>query len=204
MSSLMVRAAIVFGFLVSALLGACSLFPCVERRDQSGLLLVCPERMEQYANMSEELKGASSFAWSLAEVHPDDLGYPWANPDTRELELRIAGPGGETAVREWMAGNAMKSGGGKTMVLPPPAVPVKLVTADRSFRQLQELQNRIVPPKDLPDGDAIYQTGPDARRNATLITVDRQSAALLSALASRYGTEAIVISVDPNRPRIGY
>lgn len=86
-------------------------------------------------------------------------------------------------------------------VLPDDAT---FVSADRSFRQLQDIQHGIVPANDLPDGDAIYATGPDRRRNATVITVDRVSDRLLRALAGRYGTAAIVIHVDPDRPRIGY
>lgn len=189
------------GLLVASVVSACGLIPCVERRDQSGLLLICQERP---ADLPEELKGASSFAWSLAEEHPDDLGFPWANPETKELELRVTGPGGEAAAREWIAGNAKRTGGGKTMDLPRPQVPVKLVPATRSFRQLTDIQHGSVPATDLPDGDAIYMTGPDLRRNATVITIDRLSAALLRSLASRYGTEAIVIRVEPNRPRFGY
>jgi hypothetical protein len=192
------------GFLASSLLGACSLIPCVERRHESGLLLVCPEQLQRLADMPEQLKAAASVAWSVAEQHPDDLGFPWANPDTKELELRITGPRGEDAAREWIAGNAKRSGAGKTLDLPRPEVPVKLVSADRSFRQLTDIQHGSIPATDLPDGDAIYQTGPDARRNATVITIDRLSGPLLRALASRYGTDAIVISLEPNRPRIGY
>ena len=56
-----------------------------------------------------------------------------------------------------------------------------------------------MPAKDLPDGDAIWMTGPDARRNVTVITIDRLSDALLRALAARYGISAIVIRVDPKR-----
>lgn len=184
-------------FFVASLLAACSPIPCIERRHESGLLLVCDE---QFKDMPEELKGAGSFAWDLAEDHPDDLGYPWPNPDTTELEVRVLGPRGEAAAREWMAGNLTKLGP-KPVALRRSQVPIKFVVVDRSFRQLQVIQHGVVPPKDLPDGDAIYQTGPDTRRNATVITVDRLSDPLLRALASRYGTAAIVIRVDPYRPR---
>jgi hypothetical protein len=34
--------------------------------------------------------------------------------------------------------------------------------------------------------------------------VDRLSDLLLRALASRYGTSAIVIRLEPNRPRVGH
>lgn len=79
-----------------------------------------------------------------------------------------------------------------------------LLEVDRSFRQLQDIQHGVVPPKDLPDGDAIYTIHPDTRRNATVITIDRLSDPLLRALAARYGTAAIVIRIDPNRRWTGY
>lgn len=77
-------------FAVASVLSACSLIPCAERRHDSGLLLVCPEPIEVYASMPEHLKGAASWAWRLAEENPDDLGYPWPDPATLELELRVA------------------------------------------------------------------------------------------------------------------
>src|SRR4051812_27002033 len=107
------RAALVLGLLAASFVSACSLFPCAERRDDSGLLLVCQEGLDQLKDMPEELKAAASFAWNLAEDHPDDLGYPWANPETKELELRVTGPGGDAAAREWIAGNAKRTGAGK-------------------------------------------------------------------------------------------
>lgn len=153
--------------------------------------------------MPEALKSAASFAWWLAEDHPDAFGFPWPNPDTGDLEVRITGPAGEAATREWIAGNARRTGS-KPTDLPRPEVPVKLVTVDRSFRQLTDIQHGSTLAADLPDGDAIYQTGPDNRRNAIGITMDRQSDRLLRALADRYGTSAILIHVDAARPRSGY
>lgn len=52
---------------------ACSLIPCVERRHESGVLLVCAE---QIRDTSEELKAAAAFGWDLAEQYPDDFAYP--------------------------------------------------------------------------------------------------------------------------------
>lgn len=111
----------------------------------------------------------------------------------------MTSPHGEAAAREWIAGNAKRMGS-KPRDLRKPEVPVKFTTVDRSFRLLTGIQHGSVPATDLPDGDAIYMTGPDPMRNGTVITIDRLSDPLLRALASRYGTSAIVIRVDPNRP----
>jgi len=192
--------ALVLGLFSAMILAACSLLPCVERRHASGLLLTCPERIRE---TPESLKAASSYAYELAEQHPDAFGYPWVDPDTGELEVRVTDPAADVFVRQWIAGGAKRGTGDKALPLPPPEVPPKLVTVDRSFRQLEGIKDGAVPPKDLPDGDLIYMTAPDARRNAVTIGIDHQSDALLNALAERYGTAAIVIRIEPN-PHIGY
>lgn len=194
------RVAIALAFAVTSILASCSMLPCVERRHDSGLLLVCQEPL---TGTSESLSAASAYAWELAEQHPDAFGFPWANAATGELELRVTGPTADPFVREWTAGRATRGTGEKTLPLPPPEVPVKLVTVDRSFRTLTDLQHGVVPPKDLPDGDLIWMTAPDQRRNAIVIGVDHVSDALLRGLAARYGTAAIVIQIERN-PRFGY
>lgn len=161
---------------------------------------MCPDDLKPLTDMPEPLKAAASFAWDLADANPDDFGYPWPNPDTRELEVRVTSPRGEAAAREWIAGNAKRTGSKPPLEIRKPEVPVKFTTVDRSFRLLTGIQHGSVPATDLPDGDAIYMTGPDRMRNATVITIDRLSDLLLRALASRYGTSAIVIRVEPNRP----
>jgi hypothetical protein len=152
--------------------------------------------------MPEELKGAASFAWDLAEDNPDDFGFPWPNPDTGAIEVRVTNPRGEAAARVWIAGNA-KRPGPKPTDLRRPEVPVTFTTVDRSFRQLTDIQHGSIPATDLPDGDAVWSTGPDGSRNAVVITIDHLSDQLLRALAARYGTSAIVIRVEPN-PHSGY
>ena len=194
--SLILRLAVATVVVAAPLLSSCS-FPCNERRNESGLLLVCPDEIK---DMPEELKAAASFAWDLAEDHPDAFGFPWPNADAGTLEVRLTDPSGEAVVREWLAGNAKRKGF-KPTDLPRPQVPVKVASVDRSFRQLTDIQHGSVPATDLPDGDAIYMTGPDRKRNAVVITIDRLSDPLLRALASRYGTSAIVIRLDPSRPR---
>lgn len=187
-------------FTLVCLLPGCSFLPCMERRHDSGLALVCADRIP---DPPEALKAAASFGRDLAEDHPDTLGFPWADPATGELEMRITDPSGEAIVRDWIDHGAARTTV-KPGTLPKPAAPVRLVASDRSFRQLIDIQNGVVPATGFPDGDAIYQVGPDAKRNAIVITVDRLSDPLLRALAARYGTTAIVIRVDPDRPVTGY
>jgi hypothetical protein len=199
MSSRIARSAATISLVVASVISGCSLLPCIEQRHASGLLVVCPE---SFRDMPEELKGAASFAWELAEENPDAFGLPWPDPDSGAIEVRIASPNGEALAREWMAGNAVRKGP-KPTAIRPPEVPVTFTTVDRSFRRLTDIQHGSVPAKGLPDGDAIFSTGTDARRNVAVITVDRLSDPLLRALAARYGTAALVIRVEPN-PHAGY
>lgn len=194
------RVALLGALVVASALSACSLFPCTERRHDSGLLLVCAERVR---DIPENLKAAASDAWSLAEDHPDALGFPWANPDTGELEMRVIDSSGEAVVRDWVARGVARTTT-KPAQLARPSVAVKIVTSERSFRQLLEIQNGSLPANALPDGDAIYEVGPDVERNAIVFTIDRLSDSLLRALATRYGTSAIVIRVAPDRPQTGF
>jgi hypothetical protein len=187
------RLGIVLAFVVTSALASCSLLPCVERRHGSGLLIVCAEAIRQ---MPEALGAAGSFAWALADEHPDAFGFPWADPDTGAVELRVTGPQAEPFISAWMAGAATQGAREKTLPIPRAEVPVRRVTVDRSVRELTALIDRIVPPKDLPDGDLIFEVGRDLRRNAIVVTVSRESDALLRALAAKYGTSAIVIRIE--------
>jgi hypothetical protein len=191
------RVALTLALFVSLLTSACSLLPCVERRDASGLLIVCADRIR---DMPEALKAAGSFAWELAEAHPDVFGYPWADPDTGAVELRVTGSGADAFIGEWLAGTATRGTGDKTLALPRPEVPVRRATVDRSVRQLTEIMNAVTPPKGLPDADVVWMAGPDLRRNAIVVGIDHESDALLRALAARYGTSAIVIHIE-RRPQ---
>lgn len=181
------------GLVAAAVLSSCSLFPCAERRHDSGLLIVCADETRP---LPEALGTAGSFAWALADEHPDAFGYPWADPATGAVELRVTGPQAGPFIDAWLAGTATRGTGEKTLPLPRPDVPVRRVTVDRSVRQLTDIMNAVTPPKGLPDADAVWMAGPDMRRNAIVIGIDHESDVLLRALAAKYGTSAIVIHIE--------
>lgn len=189
------RAIVLAATLLASLLTACSLLPCFERRDASGLLIVC---RDEIPDMASAVRDTGAYAWELADAHPDAFGYPWADPATGAVELRIAGPEAERYIADWAAGRATRGSGEKTSQLPPPQAPLRRVATDRTVRQLRALMDEIVDrQKQLPDGDLIYQDGPDLRRNVIAVWLDRASGPLLNALAARYGTAAIVIHIEP-------
>lgn len=175
------------------------LVPCVEHRHASGIMIVCPDEIEPWKTASEELKGAVSFAYELAEANPDAFGYPTVDFAKNEVVLRIVRPQGEAIARGWMASGAEIVYPKATRSLPRPAVPVRFEPATRSFAQLEQIKHDVGPNlAALPDADAINGSGGDRMRNTARYTVDRESDALLHALAQRYGTDALVVQVDPN------
>jgi hypothetical protein len=190
---------IAYGLLALLVASACGIDvgwrgPCFERRHASGIALVCAEDIEPWRTASEELKGAFARARELAEANPSAFGYPTPDFAKSELVLRIVRPEGDTIARAWIVSGAV-----------PPDVPVRLESATRSFAQLAGIQHDVGPNlADLPDSNAIYMSGPDHRRNATRYVIDRESDALLRALAARYGTEALVVEVNPARPNWVY
>lgn len=185
--------ALVIG-LVASLLLSCSLLPCVERRDESGLLLVCEENV---TGMPEALRDTAASGMTLAMAHPEEFGYPWPDPSTGELEVRIAAPAAEVLIADWTSGRATQGTGEKTLAIPRPTVAIRRLRPARSVAELVRIQNAVTPPARMPDADLVYMAGPDPRHNATLIAIDHTSASLLRALADRYGTEAIVIRIAP-------
>ena len=182
--------------------GLSRLLPCSERRHASGIAIVCREDITPWANATEDLKGTHSFAMELALAYPDSFGYPVPDFEQRQVVLRIVRPDAEIVARRWLAsGIDLQEAFGKVRSLPRPMVPLRFETATRSVKQLEGIKDDIGPNlRDLPDADAICQSGPDVRRNATRFTIDRESDALLRALAQRYGTEALVVEIDPARP----
>jgi hypothetical protein len=175
------------------------LFPCVERQHPSGITLVCAEDIEPWKDVSEDFKGAFSFARELAEFYPDAFGYPAADLARQEVTLRIVLPEGERLARSWIASGADLPMPKATRTIPRPTVPVHLEPASRSFAQLAQIQHDVGPNlAGLPDSNLVYQSGADLHRNATRFTIDHESDALLRALAARYGTEVLVVEIAPN------
>jgi len=179
------------------------LLPCSERRHSSGITIVCHEEVVLWRDASEELKRTASFALELAMAYPNSFGYPAPDFNKREVVLRVVRSDGDALARTWMAtGIDLPAPAGKQVrSLPRPMVPVRFEGTARSVAQLERIKDDVGPNlKELPDSNAIYQSGSDLARNATRFVIERESDALLRALAKRYGTEALVIEINPDRP----
>jgi len=191
--------ALLAGLVASSCDALSQLVPCVEHRSASGIAVVCREDIEPWKTASEELKGAVSFAFELAEVNPDVFGYPTPDFAKNEVVLRIVRPEAEPIARAWVSSGITVPTTKEPRVLPRPGVPVRFEAATRSFAQLARIQHDVGPNlADLPDAGLIFQSGPDRMRNATRFTMERESDALLRALARRYGTDGLVVEIAPN------
>ncbi len=175
--------------------------PRPEARHASGIALPTPLPRCYGAPVYEPLNTAHSDARLLAESHPNEFGYPWADHVKRELILSVTGPAGEALAREWIAsgGTYTAASVGKSTFLPQPSVSVRIRTVPRSYAQIGKLMDDIIDATraGLPDSDAIRSIGPDSEHDRVVIEVQYLTDALAAALASRFGTEAIAIRVDP-------
>jgi hypothetical protein len=173
--------------------------PALERHPATGLALLGP-LPRCAAPPFEPLARAHSDARMLAEAHPDAFGYPWDDRAKRELVISVLSPEGERVARDWIAGGAtLPQLGGKSAVLPPPTVAVRFRTVTRSLAELARLEDGIIAftRTSSTDTSAIHSVGPDDEHDRIVIEVDQLTDALATALAARFGTEAIAIRVDP-------
>lgn len=153
----------------------------------SGLLVLGP--LDRHLpQLPEPLHTALGAAQNLAEQNPTSLGYPWVNRARGEIVLAPIGAVGTSVAQRWMstAPEAQR-------------VPVRTQAVTRSYEQLQRIQHEAIDlsHSGVPDAHLINLTGPDDEHDRTFIGVERVSDALLFALAARYGTDAIVIRVEP-------
>jgi hypothetical protein len=175
--------------------------PRPEARHASGLALPTPRLFCYGAPVYEPLNKAQSDAWLLAESHPNDFGYPWGDHVKRELLISVTGPTGEALARAWMASGATYAppGSTKSSFLAQPVVPVRFRTVTRSFAQLAKLQDDLIAAfrAGLLADATVSSLGPDSEHDRIVIEVQRLTDASATALASRFGTEAIAVRVDP-------
>ena len=86
--------------------------------------------------------------------------------------------------------------------LPRPEIPVRFRTVTRSFAQLQSILHAVGPGlAGVPGSDRIYVAAPDNAYNRVVYETDLHNDALFTALAARFGTEALAVRVDPNMGR---
>ena len=172
--------------------------PIPEQHHRSGLVLL-PPLPRCIPPPFEPLAKPSSDAHMLAEAYPEAFGYPWSDQAKRELVVSVVNADGERTARAWMAGGATIISGTKTALLPPPTVPVRLRTVTRSVAQLLKLEDEIVAftRAGMTDASAIHMFGSDDEHDRIVIEVDHLTDELATALATRFGTAAIAVRVDP-------
>lgn len=159
--------------------------------DPTGILLIDVSEQVQASPPSEEMAVAFSGLIDLAMANPEDLGYPWIDPETHELVLSAATNAGRAVLQEAAADLRF---------------PYRIRDVAHSRAELQRIQDdatRLVA-EGLPDADLIYEIVPDWRDNRTMIVISEISQPLLEALAQRFPPDALAVQVDPSRGPAGY
>jgi hypothetical protein len=168
----------------------------------SGLRFI-PPGSDEGPTWPRELRDSWTAAVSFAEhTNPDGLGYPWIDRSTGSVVVSVVTAAGRAAINDWIVRGADVASP-KGAHIQRPAVPVQQRLVSYSFAQLERIMDDATRLRQagVPDADAIWAVGPDYENNRIVITIDRRSERLLSALAARYGTQAIAIRVDPRRAR---
>lgn len=129
-------------------------------------------------------------ALSLALANRDHMGYPWIELQTETIELSASDDVGEKAALD--AGATVFDAG----------LTVRLTWAQASIARLDEIADDVTRLVDagIPNADVIWMTEPDQKNNRVVITVSESNPELMSALASRYGTDLIAVRVWPSGP----
>ena len=157
--------------------------PRASQLDPSGIELV--NEITQARSTNEQQAQAFDDAMQFASAHPNDVAYPWIDPASNILELSAATSKGRALLAAIPA---------------PTAQPNRIRDVMFSYGQLERIKDEVttLAAAGAPDADLIYQTAPDHKNGRVIITVSQSSERLLKDLATRYGTEAIAVQVDPD------
>jgi hypothetical protein len=179
--------------------------PPAEVRHASGIVLLPPvdlaaiqAEITRLGPSYEPLAVAASDARELAQDHQDLFGEPWMDLPNGQLVMPLARPEGEQIARQWMSAGYPRTSTLKPLpTLRPTQVPVRFVTARRSFAQLQSLLNESMPTRWYSGETRIWMGSVDAEHERVVLETDRIVDGVLYTLAKKYGTDAIAVRVDP-------
>lgn len=118
------------------------------------------------------------------------MGYPWIDLDSKTLELSAINERGEKAALLAEAS------------LPAAGLTTRVTRAQASIARLDEIADdatRLIE-AGVPHAALVWMTEPDQKNNRVVITVDELNAELMSALASRFGTDLIAVRVREGGP----
>jgi hypothetical protein len=152
----------------------------------AGVLQIDATDQVQAAPRTEVGKLAFDAALRFAMAHPDDVGYPWIDPDATELLVSAATPKGRTLLQTQFMGGSL-------------AIATQIRDVKYSYTQLQQIQDDVtfLASQGVANADLIYQTGPDQRDDLALITISRSDPPLVAELARLYGADAIAVRIRP-------
>jgi hypothetical protein len=153
----------------------------------SGIALVDLEVM-QARPVDEKQAMAFNFALQFAMDHPDDFGYPWIDPASGVIEISSASPEGTRLA--------------PSIALTLGDAPSRTRQVEFSYAELGKIADEIthIRGSGLDGEEVLFKTEPDEQNNRLIVTIDKMHDGLMKELASRYGTTAVAVRVDPNVP----
>ncbi len=156
--------------------------------EASGIVVLSADTPVQTAPPASALRALHA-AWELSESNPDDFGYPWVDSSGQVVLDSVATTGSRLAYSPQTTAAGTRP---------------RLRTVRYSFRELERIKHDAIGDTggQLPGGEAIYETAPDPAHNRIVVTVERVTPALLNGLKTRYGTTAVAVRYQPDRPHI--
>ncbi|WP_043636335.1 hypothetical protein [Nonomuraea candida] len=170
--------------------------------------------------MAEPQAYALDAAYDRASANPDTLAPPFVDMVTGEVIIPAATADGHSVGSATLAGTAYLGLGSTDWTLPgsytgpdgdeddaagqagsPEAYSFTPVVRDvaTSYARLRTIIREVLTatPAQLPDADKIVGGGISPDRNQVMFTVTAVSPALRQALAQRYGTNSVVLVLNP-------
>lgn len=154
--------------------------------DATGILIIGLGEQVQAVPPNEPFALAFDGFMSFVTAHPEDLGYAWIDPESKEMVLSATTKKGRTLVEDRAAKMEF---------------PYRIRTVEHSYAELQRIMNdatRLVA-AGVPHAELIYMLYPDERDNRIVVVIRKWSRPLVDALADRFPADALAILVDPTR-----
>lgn len=175
------------GLTVSAVLllaGCAQPQPSYGFRHTSGLMVLPQTYLTPLAAATGDAAVLLAEAQRLAAAYPDDFGFPWTDPTSGAVIVDVVTDAGQRRAADvWPAGADL--------------TPVRTHRVRHSVKELTAIRLAITDLVDsgVRDGRAILGVVTDFPHNRVIVDLRWLNDPLLTALATRFGTESIAIRV---------
>jgi hypothetical protein len=157
--------------------------PDGEYRHRSGLTVLTEEVLVP-PGLPAAAEATLSEAAKLAASAPEDFGPVWYDRKAGKVRVGVVASGGKSAAGE-RTSRAERVG-------------AESRTVPRSLGALERIKDEAITIGKLgvPDAGSVFRTQVDAENDRVVIDVEEASDAFLTAVAKRYGTDAVAVRVN--------